>query len=54
MPVVSRAIDPWGANPRPLMAAAAEKGGQFVRFSKCFDFHNFNAKMTVVSRAIDP
>ena len=43
MTVASRAIGPWGAQPRPraLSAAAAEKRRQFERFSKCFDFHHF-------------
>ena len=31
-------------------AAAPEKRRQFERFSKCFDFHNFNAKITLETR----
>ena len=56
MTILSRAIDPWGAHPRPrpLTVAAAEKRRQFAILSKYFDFHNFNAKMTIVSRAINP
>ena len=52
MTVVSRAIGPWGAQPRPrpLSAAAAEKRRQFERFSKCFDLHNSNAKITLEIR----
>ena len=52
MTVASRAIGPWGAQPRPrpLSAAAAEKRRQFERFSKCFDFHNSNAKITLEIR----
>ena len=54
MTVVSRAIGPRGAQPRPrpLSAAVAEKLRQFKRFSKCFNFNNFKAKITLETRGI--
>ena len=53
MIVVSRAIARWVAQPRPrpLSAAVAKNGGrgqkrrQFRRFSECFHFNNFKAKI---------
>ena len=55
MTVVSRAIDPLGAQPRPrpLSAAAAENRQQFRRFSECFNFNNFKAKITLETRGIN-